>query len=113
MATAEPKTLEEKLAELNSDQASEALLSATFNDELTTAIDKVVQPVIDKFDKAHPFIALGWELKMDMSSGGFSNFISCYGSMKGHKKRVKAIREYRKVLEDTIAKRRQATAVAK
>lgn len=105
MATTE---LKDKLAELDADQASSVLMDATLNDELTAAIDKVVQPVIDKFHEAHPFISLGWELKMDMSDGKSFHFASSYGSMKGHRKRAKAIRDYRDLLEKAIAKSKAA-----
>jgi hypothetical protein len=103
MATAEQmKTLEERLLELNADQASETLMSVTFSDELTAAIEKLIQPVIDKFHETHPFISLGWELKMDMRDSRSLNFGCTYGSMKGHRKCAKKIHNYREMLEKAI-----------
>lgn len=95
------KTVKDQLADLNADRASEALVSATL-DELTAAIEKLIQPVADKFHKNHPFISLGWELKLDINDGGSSHFIASYGSMSGHKKHTKAIREYRKTVEEAV-----------
>lgn len=73
-------------------------MNTVLDEALIEAIKQAVCPVVEKFQDTHKYIALGWELNLRMSDG-CTKFQAGYGSMKGYKKHVKAIHDYRTMLE--------------